>query len=189
MLRLGISPAGALLWSLLYLLLTPGEFLSLLAAVLFHELGHILALLLLDGGVDAVCLTGTGMRLDCRRVLAPAGALAAALAGPAFGALWALCAHALGLELAAGLSAALTAFNLLPLSFLDGGRALYSGLQLLLGSRAAERTAKRLDAAACVLACALGLFCAWTGLGAGAALAAAWFTLFVRRQSLRTCLL
>lgn len=189
MLRLGASAAGALLWSALYLLLTPEEFLSLFAAVLFHELGHILLLLLLDGGVDAICLTGTGLRIDCRRALSPPGALLAALAGPAFGALWALCAHALGFERLAGLSAALTAFNLLPLSFLDGGRALSAGVQILFGTRVAERAAWAADGLLCIMACAFGLLCAGWGLGAGTALAGAWLTLFTvkKREHRRLC--
>jgi Zn-dependent protease len=182
-LRLGASPAGILLWGGLYLLLTAGEFLSLAAAVLMHELGHLLALAALWCRIDAVCITGTGLRIDCGCVLSPGGAALAALAGPVFGAVWAFCAGKIGFALSGELSALLTIFNMLPLSPLDGGRALYAVLTALMGSRRARRIARGVDAVLCALLCAFGLYCAWQGLGLGAAATAAWMTLYAALSS------
>lgn len=189
MLRIGISSGGALLWAGLYLILSGGEILSLLAAVLMHECGHALALLLLDSGVDSICLTSTGLRIDYRRALTSVGELLAALAGPAFGLLWALCAHALNFELSCYLSLALTLFNMLPISIMDGGRALHGLFSLLLTERTAGRITVAVDAAFCALACFAGLWCAFLGLGAGAAIAAGWLVVYTVLTPCKTRLL
>ena len=94
--RLGISPAGGVFWGALYLLLSGREFLSLLAAAAAHELGHIAALVLLRARVEAVCLTGSGLRIDYARELTRGGEIAAALSGPAAGMLWCAAANMLG---------------------------------------------------------------------------------------------
>lgn len=169
--RLGLSGPGALLWSTLYLLLTPGELTSLLLAVAAHEIGHLAALGALDAGVEALCLTGTGLRIDYRRGLPPAGEALAALAGPAAGALWALLARALGLEISGTVSLVLTLYNLLPASFLDGGRALAAVL--------GPKRQRIVDITLCALTCAAGLWFALRGFGAGAALAAGAFSIYV----------
>ena len=178
MLRLGMSGAGALLWSGLYLMLTAAEFSSLAAAVAFHEMGHILLLLILDSGVDTICLTGTGLRIDCSRGLTPFGEILAAIAGPAFGLLWCMCAWNMGLHLSCGLSAVLTLCNLVPLSYLDGGRVLHGVLSMLLGTYPADRAGRALDVVICILFCAFSMFCAANGTGVGLAVTAAWLTLY-----------
>jgi Zn-dependent protease len=174
-LKIGLSGPGALLWAALYLLLTPRELASLLLAVAAHEAGHIAALGLLDAGVDALCLTGTGLCLAPRRALSPGGEALAALAGPAAGAVWAVAAHALGLELSCAISLVLTVYNLLPLSFLDGGRALAAVL--------GRERQRKVDITFCVLACAAGLWFALHGFGAGAALAAGGFSILAWRET------
>ena len=171
-----MSGPGALLWGLIYLLLTPKELCALLAAVLSHELGHILALLLLDGGVDALCLTGTGLRIDCRRKLPPLGEMLAALAGPIFGLLWCLCAKAIGCELSFRISVALTVFNLLPMSYLDGGRAIHSAVGIIFGCLVAEKISAMVDGLFCLIVCCLGLISAYRGGGVMPAAAGAWLT-------------
>jgi len=181
-LRIGISGAGALLWAGMYLLLTPWEFLSLAAAVIMHELGHILVLCILDGGVDALCLTGTGLRIDCLRCLKPWEEICAALAGPMFGLLWCVCAWSLGFILSCRLSAVLTIFNLLPLSYLDGGRALFGAIGLIISKKKAESICKFFDTAISVLFCGLGMYCAVKGLGAGVAVIAGWLVLFTYQK-------
>ena len=173
-----MSGPGALLWGLIYLLLTPKELCALLPAVLLHEMGHILALLLLDAGVDAICLTGTGLRIDCRRKLPPLGEILAALAGPIFGLLWCVCASAMGFELSFRISAALSVFNMLPMSYLDGGRAIHSAALIIFGSLAAERISSAIDGLFCLILCTLGLFYANCGGGVGLAAVGAWLTVF-----------
>lgn len=165
---------GLLLWSALYFFLSGEELLSLLAAVIAHEVGHVLALALFGVRVDVIALTGTGMRIDYACALSPVEELISAAAGPLFGALWFFAALRLGFSLSAWLSILLTAFNLLPLSAMDGGKVVGAAVRLISGGRAAKRISLILDIAMSSVMCIAALWCAYNGFGAGAAVAAAW---------------
>ncbi len=181
MLKIGISAPGALLWSLLYLLLTTEEFCSVLSAAAIHEAGHIFVLHML-GGIHALCLTGTGLRLDVRYPMTPLEAFCAAAAGPAAGAVWAVCAQKLGFGLSAQLSTVLTIFNLLPLSPLDGGRMMHAAVQYLCGNNRAAHFCRSVDVFLCITAAAAGLCRAALGRGLGTAFAACWLILFILKN-------
>ena len=124
--RLTLSLAAVLAALCLYY---RGSFLLLPILVLpvaAHELSHLLALRLLGLRVTGFCLEPRGLCIRYDGVCGPAAQIAAALAGPLGGALFALAAGETGvkwLEQSAGLSLLLTAFNLLPIPPLDGGRA------------------------------------------------------------------
>ena len=100
---------------------------ALLPAVLLpaaaHELSHILALRLFGHRIETLTLEPRGLFIRYRG--GDRGELLAALAGPLGGAVYALAfwnARTPWLRDSAGLSLLLTAFNLLPISPLDGGR-------------------------------------------------------------------
>ena len=141
--QLQFTAGFLLLASLLWLLDTGGLLSALLPAVLVHEAGHALALRLCAARVRCLRFSASGLRMDYAGALTRREELLCALAGPAAGLLWAtaasLAGRALGSEFllcSAGVSLALTAFNLLPAPMLDGGRALLSfgaGAQPLLG--------------------------------------------------------
>ncbi len=99
---------------------------GLLACVL-HELGHMVAATVMGGRVEALSLTvvGAELRIDYRAPLTYLQDSLVALAGPATNLLWGIAALALHLELAAMLTLAIGAFNLLPISPLDGGRVVH----------------------------------------------------------------
>ncbi len=99
---------------------------GLLACVL-HELGHMVAATVMGGRVEALSLTvvGAELRIDYRAPLTYLQDSLVALAGPATNLLWGVAALALHLELAAMLTLAIGAFNLLPISPLDGGRVVH----------------------------------------------------------------
>lgn len=109
-----------------------------LAAAL-HELGHLGALKALGAKVGEIRLSVSGaeIRRGSGRTLSYGGELAAAIAGPVVSLLCALLAAKVGLFLLAGLSLSLGVFNLLPITPLDGGRALQAGLSLLVGDHRA----------------------------------------------------
>ena len=155
-----------------------------LAACALHELGHYAAIRCLGGDVKRIRLTAVGAEMTLDRPLSYAGEGAAALAGPGVNLM-----TALGLILwgrgwtFAGINLVLGCFNLLPVSVMDGGRALACTLALLAGPETAGRVGETLDRAftAAMLACGLLLAGAWGNITM--LLAALWLSvLFWRRK-------
>lgn len=131
--RLEVSPAALLALALLYYTDHSGVTLWVLLSAFLHELGHWGAVSLLGGRVVRlrVSLAGAELRLSSSRPLPPGRMVLAALAGPAVNLLLALGSTALArwgageqLYFLAGLNWGLFCFNLLPVGWLDGGRAL-----------------------------------------------------------------
>lgn len=110
--------------------------LSLLPVILLpaaaHELGHILALVLLGQRITGLTFEAQGLCIRYQGICSPSDHILAALAGPLGGALYALVGFcgAAWLKQSAGLSLLFTAFNLLPILPLDGGR-VFSQLSVL----------------------------------------------------------
>ncbi len=127
---LDVGPGWALLIALLFYVDPMGCFLPFCAAAVFHEAGHIAALILLDVPLRRLRLRLGGAVLEtgpmnCHEELI------CALAGPAANLLL-LSLGQLWPKLAA-LSLLLAIFNLLPFPALDGGRALCAALTLWFG--------------------------------------------------------
>lgn len=108
----------------LMLLLFPLRFLSgVLLAAAVHELGHLMVIWCTGTKVRCLELHSAGARL-LTEPMEPGQELLCALAGPAAGALTMLAWRDFPELALAGVVQ--TAFNLLPLGQLDGGRALYA---------------------------------------------------------------
>lgn len=139
---------------------------QILLAALMHELGHLAVLRLFGASVRRFRLgmLGAVLEADTHR-LSYGQELAAVLAGPAVN----LAAAVLGGMLQAdpvftGIHGVLCLFNLLPVSVLDGGRALRIGLLLFLGPDRGERFSDCIGAAAAwTLAAALLVIMGHTG--------------------------
>lgn len=111
-----------------------GHLIEVLAAALIHELGHIVTALLL-GVRLRLCRTGiSGILLEYDfSLVSHIKEAAVCIAGPVSGILVLLICYASGhISYFAGVSAALSFFNLLPISFLDGGCVLSAVLSLFL---------------------------------------------------------
>lgn len=126
--------------ALLYYLDRDGIFLWLVFFCTLHELGHYAAIRLMGGRITGLRLScaGAEMRLSAARPLSQGGMLLTALAGPGVNLVLALMSvlmvrYGLGerFYLLAGMNLALGLFNLLPVRWLDGGRALAAGLRML----------------------------------------------------------
>lgn len=133
-----------------------------LAACAVHELGHIAAAAALGGRIEGLSLTvvGAELRIGYEVPLTYGRDSLVALAGPAANLLWGVLALALHWKLAAALTLAVGAFNLLPIMPLDGGRVVYG----LLAGRLDIDWAERLMTA--LSGCLVGLL---IGVGAVAA--------------------
>lgn len=138
--RVEVSGGALLAAALLYYLDRSGISLLLLLSALLHELGHVGAILALGGKITLlrIGLGGAELRLSPLRPLSNGGMIWAALAGPGANLMVAflcvsLAKSGLGerLFLLAGLNLGLALFNLLPVEWLDGGRALRYGLTAL----------------------------------------------------------
>lgn len=147
---------------------------AMLAALLLHELGHVLAALALGVRVAQIELMpfGASARLEGWRQLRPWQASLIALAGPfinlTLGMAAVLCARSdlLSLETAALFvrsNLTLMLFNLLPALPMDGGRICAAWAGVWLGEQRALRVFSTLGVALGLAALALG---AW-GLGQG----------------------
>lgn len=110
-----------LVLGLMVLLLPVGFLLGVVLAAFIHELGHVLAVRMTGGRVLSVRLRACGARIETGP-MPPGKAVFCALAGPAAGALTILAWRRFPELALAGLVQ--TAFNLLPVYPLDGGRAV-----------------------------------------------------------------
>lgn len=129
-----------------------------------HEGGHWLAIQAVGGEVGRMRLGIAGAEMELRRPLSYPREALCALAGPGVSLALAWLGHMLpGGALFAGINLVLALFNLLPVSGLDGGRALNCVLCALCGPEAAERTAGLLDGFLVGALVAGGAILAWKG--------------------------
>lgn len=169
-LELTVSPGFLLLAASLYYLGGGGALTAFLTAALAHELGHLAALWLTGAELRRIRITPCGPVIEYRGELSLRQEMGVLAAGPVGGLLFA--AFALWMDTDyfsyAGAVALLgTAFNLLPVMPMDGGRLLKC---LLEESVSPEWTAGILRL--CGDLCALGVFLTgvFTGLPAAAAI-------------------
>ena len=152
--RISVSGSFVLMLALVYFFDTNGFLPLILLAALVHELGHFTAIRLLGGRLMRLRLGLVGLCMDYQgEKIGYPGELVIALSGPLANLALAYGASFLGRYIGsdtafflAGLSFGASAFNLLPVYQLDGGRALYC----LLAWRGEFHLAAR---AVCVTSC------------------------------------
>ena len=128
-----VAPSFFCLLALLIFLDTENLFLIFFFAAAVHECGHVVAIRLCGGSIRSFRLSGTGGEIRYMLpVQSSAREVLIALSGCLFGGALSAIAILSGRPLLCGASTMLTLFNLLPIPFLDGGRAL----ELAFGKRA-----------------------------------------------------
>ena len=161
------------------------SFAEVLVPVLAHECGHLLALLLLGFRIQSLRLEPIGLCIRYTGSERPAAHAAAALAGPLGGLLYAMAAKALGGEtaaLSAGISLLLSAFNLLPIQALDGGRALAALARRQLGEEEGEQLVRSVSTVFRVVLILAGLLFSLLRQGNALLAAGIWLTLLQKEQ-------
>lgn len=159
-----MSPTALLLIAVFVAAASPLCLGAVLLAALCHELGHYGALRLCGGQLEGVSVSAFGaqMRIRDRQRLSYGREALCVLAGPLVNAvLWWLLslagAYCESAYLFAGAQLVLGAFNLLPLSALDGGRLLWIGIACLTDPFLADKACRAVTLAVLLALTALGV--------------------------------
>lgn len=165
---------------------------AVLAAIVIHEVGHLIAAWSCHVHIDALHLDVLGARLHTTGLLsygqeamvAAGGPVASGLSAALLFPVWAALGYPEDgmLCLLVGASAVLGGLNLLPVGTLDGGRMLYCAVAYVAGERVATATL-RLTGGACALA--LWLFSVYALLRAGDMIAPFAFSLVLLARVLQ----
>lgn len=154
-----------------------------------HELSHILVLRLLGQKITRLSLDARGICMYYNGSCSAAGHVLAALAGPLGGALYAAAADRLSraggddwLEQSAGVSLLLTAFNLLPVLPLDGGRVFSQLCTLRLGEERGKRLFRSVSTVTVALLLIGGVALALWKKSTAPLAAAIWLLLFQNEE-------
>lgn len=144
--KIRISAGAILLFALLYFLDGTGVVSAIVPAAIAHELGHLLTLRLCGRRLTGVSVSLTGVRMDYAPQIDGIRAMLCFLSGPLAGVLYAFAVCTFGGafgRMSGAASFLLSAFNLLPILPLDGGRIISELLP--------ERQSRRLSLAAALL--------------------------------------
>lgn len=154
--RITVHPS-LILWLSILCYLHPSLSMGFLSAAAVHELGHALALLLMEKPPTGLTLHGMGASMDIPG-LGYGQAIFAYAAGPLFSLLLALYGRLF--PVAGRMSLCLGLFNLLPICGLDGSGILENLLCLRFSPETARNTAQIVSVIFCMLILPLGIF-AW----------------------------
>lgn len=170
--KIEIRPSFILILAGITLMLGVREAAMTLLAAALHELGHIAAIYLAGGRVQRFAVDGAGASIIFDGALTPLADAAVSLSGPALSALGAVAGAAL-YEYArvdsavcfAGVSALFCVINMLPMSPMDGGRALGTLMRAVFGERVAGRVCEAVDILGVSAFFVLGLYVFAGGAG------------------------
>ena len=171
-----------LVFSALILYFSPLKQLAgVFAAVIVHELGHLLVIMLTEKSVKELSLNGGGLCISYTGAESVLTELLCSLSGPLFGLVYAWVmshfAAALNSEtlaFSAGASLALSFFNLLPALPLDGGRATAAALTVIMGEESARRLIRAVSIVILLSTMFAGLSFAVSGRGIALLCAGIW---------------
>jgi len=179
-----VSPGFLLLSAALYYVGGGAALTAFFTAALAHELGHLTAIWLTGAVICRVRLTAAGLVIDYGGLLTRGQEMGITAAGPLAGLLFAVCCFLTDLSyfLYAGAIAMLsTAFNLLPVLPLDGGRLARHALTAAMPERAAETILRILGSL-----CAAGVAATGLWMGSPAVIAAGiWMLVLANVPNLR----
>lgn len=138
----GLSPAFCIMLALMLLVLPLPWLVSAVIAAMYHELCHMAAIRLCHGDIHGLTFRAEGASLNISQ-LSAFQELLCSLAGPLGG----LCLlfFSKWIPRIAVCAAFQSLYNLLPIYPLDGGRALWCGITMILPKNRAERFCKVIE--------------------------------------------
>ena len=182
--RVKIGPLPLLIVALTYYLTDTRTFFAFLMPAAAHEMGHLAALSTFSLRVKGIRLDMKGLCIEysghAEAIKHALAAAAGPLAGLVYAALSAWVAgktHSQWAELSAGISLALSAFNMLPAMPLDGGRVLMECCCGLFGTRTGEMITRIISTAVGAVMLFAGIYAMYNGYGAALEVAAIWILL------------
>jgi len=182
--RVKLAPVPVLIAALIYYFTDTDRLFAFLMPVIAHEMGHVLALTSFSLRIKCVRLEIKGLCIEYSGIASPIKHALAAAAGPAAGIVYALAAAWVAdrtgsewAELSAGISLALSVFNMLPAIPLDGGRVLNECCCGLFGSRTGEIITQISGTAVGAALLFAGMYAMYKGYGAALEIAAVWILL------------
>lgn len=183
--KFSASPAALLLYAFVYYILDNETLPALLLPVIAHEAGHLAAIWFLGMRVRGIKLEIKGLCIDYYGKSSAAGHAFLALAGPAAGLMYAAAASVAAektglwwLYLSSGISLALSAFNMLPVLPLDGGRMLESLTYVFCGERKGRIVCETLSVLFAAVILLYGLHVMFEGKGCGLLIASLWALMY-----------
>lgn len=188
--KIRISAGALILAAVAYYFCDLKTLLALLIPVIAHELGHILALLMLGFSLRGFRAELKGLCISYSGSCGAVGHAMAAAAGPMAGLIYAAAASWGGdrlqsdwLCLSAGMSLILSIFNLLPALPLDGGRVFTVLLNAFIGEQRGSAAADAVGFICAAVLLAAGIWLMLKGRGVALAVAATWLLLYQESAS------
>lgn len=179
--RVSLSPGAILLLALIYFFGGLSSLAAVIAAAVVHEAGHAAAIRISGGRVRTLRFDSSGLCMSGAGAYSTLCEIIILLAGPAAGLVLAFACSKLGNDSAndfllrtAGISAVLTAYNMLPAMPLDGGRVLFIIVRRLTGEKRADTIMRCISIITALMLAALGIYARGTQAGAALLAASVW---------------
>ena len=176
-----LSPGAVLVLSLIYFFGGVSSLGAVLLSASVHELGHAAAIKLCGGKVKRLRFDLSGLCMIGAGTYSAAGEIFILLEGPIAGLALAFACSRLGSDCTndfllrtAGISLALTIYNMLPALPLDGGRALNILLNCFMCAEKSESAMHGISLMTAFLLAAAGVYASGTQLGIALLAAAFW---------------
>ena len=187
--RLLISLFTAMILTVLYLCLGLKRIAAAALAICVHEIGHLVALRLLGCSIKTVRAELSGIRIDYVGVITLHEKIISAAAGPLAGVLYSLVIMSFTQQsptcfwsLTSSISLAYSAFNLLPLSPLDGGHILCALIDVFGENQLADNMLSFISQLLQIAFVGAGLVLHLKGEGSGMLAAGIWLLLLQNRN-------
>ena len=187
--KIAVSAGAILLTGAVLFLLSVQELIAVVSAIFVHELGHVIALHAMGMRVKGLRAEARGFCIEYSGSACTAGHIAAAAAGPIAGFIYAFAAAGLGsklenetLLLSSGISMLLSAFNMLPVLPLDGGRVFALLCSCVTDGRHAEKAARAVGILTSASLLAFGTYMMWRGHGIALTVAAIWLLMYIPEE-------